>query len=53
MHLPYLPWSRRGLHAGQQKKIVHAASKIVRFLLRESSGAIIYEVLIGLVVGAV
>ena len=45
-------WNRRGLHAGQQKKIVHVASKIVRFLLREATGAGIYEVL-GLAVGVV
>ena len=38
---------------GQQKKIVHAAFKIVHFLLREATGARIYEVLVRLVVGAV
>ena len=38
---------------GQQKKIVHAASKIVRFLLREATGVGIYEVLVELGVGAV
>ena len=43
-------WSRHGLHTGQKKKIVNAASKIVPFLLREVTGAGIYEVLI---VGAI
>ena len=33
--------------------IVHAASKIVLFLLREATDAGIYEVLVGLAVGAV
>jgi len=37
---------------GQQKKIVHATSKIVHFLLREVTGVGIYEVL-GLAVGVV
>ena len=32
---------------------IHAASKIVHFLLREATGAGIYEVLIRLAVGAV
>ena len=38
---------------GQQNKIVHAASKIVCFLLCEGTSAGLYEVLIGLAVGAV
>ena len=35
---------------GQQKEIIHAASKIVRFLLCEATGAGIYEVLVELTV---
>ena len=38
---------------GQQKKIVHAASKIVHFLLREAIDVRIYEILVGLIAGAV
>ena len=54
MHLRYLlVWNMltncsgfmRLVKEGQQKKIVHAASKIVRFLLCEAIGAGIYEVL--------
>ena len=42
-----------GLEHSEELFRVHAASKIVHFLLREATGAGIYEVLIKFAVGAV